>query len=212
VGRNRIVLWTDTDLVEAARQGDRVALNELLERNYDLVQTICRRILWRPYHADALEQARQEALLRIARGINRFNGESQLSSWIHRIATNAALDALKRYDRTPHPAIVPEQSAKASTGDAVAIRIRVDQCLEQLSEQYRQPVILCFLCDLDYDEIATRMGVPVGTVKSRIHRGRTALQRCLGEGDVDAEATHLGTIPSDDESHSAVTSALDAGP
>ncbi|MDP9464807.1 MAG: RNA polymerase sigma factor [Actinomycetota bacterium] len=211
MGRNRIAQSTEDDLVEAARRGDRVALNELLERNFDLVQTICRRVLWRPYHADALEQARQEALLRIARGIGRFNAESRLSSWIHRIATNAALDALKRYDRTPHPGIVPEQSAPVSAGDTVTTRIRIDQCLEQLQEQYRQPVVLCFLCDLDYDEIAAKLDLPVGTVKSRIHRGRATLKHCLGEGDGDSDDRQPGTIAGDKQSYSVVTSALEVG-
>ncbi len=209
MGRNRIALWSEDDLVEAARQGDRRALGELLERNFDLVHTVCRRVLWRPYHADALEQARQEALLRIGRGIARFNGESQLSSWIHRIATNAALDALKSFDRTPQPSVLPDRSTSSSPSDTVTIRIRIDQCLDQLPEPYRQPVVLCFLCDLDYDEIAEQLNLPSGTVKSRIHRGRNALKHCLGEGD--AEDHELGTRAPDQQSIAVMANAADVG-
>ena len=189
MGRQRTVHWSEADLVEAARRGDRPALNELLERNYDLVHAICRRILWRSHHVDALEQARQEALLRIARGIAGYNGESQLTSWIHRIATNAALDALKRHDRTPSPALVPDRPSGASVADSVSTRMRIDQCLDQLHERYRQPVVLCFLCDLDYDEIAAQLNLALGTVKSRVHRGRAALKHCLGQG-VDGFDVH----------------------
>ena len=198
MGRDRATDASDADLVEAATRGERAALEELLARHFDLVHAICRRILWRPYHADALEQARQDALLRIARGISRFNAEAQLWSWIHRIATNAALDALKRYDRTPVPSEVPERMATGSSADtSVPLRLRIDECLDRLPEVYRRPIVLCFLCDLDYDEIANDLDLPVGTVKSRIHRGRASLRHCLGdEGDVEPAGTGAGVARS----------------
>jgi RNA polymerase sigma-70 factor, ECF subfamily len=212
VGRQRTVHWAEADLVEAARRGDRSALNELLERHYDLVHAICRRVLWRSHHADALEQARQEALLRIARGIAGYNGDSQLTSWIHRIATNAALDALKRHDRTPPPTDVPDHGSGASVAESVSTRMRIDQCLEELPERYRQPVVLCFLCDLDYDEIAAQLGIAVGTVKSRVHRGRAALKHCLSQGADEPDVQLSGTAGVIEQSHQPVQDVQETEP
>jgi RNA polymerase sigma-70 factor (ECF subfamily) len=158
-------------------------MDALLRRHYDYVHTVCRRILWRREHADALEQARQEALLRIARGLPRFSFESRLTTWIHQIAVNAALDALGRHQRTPEPAEPDpaEGGRRSSFEDDVEAKLAIDACLEQLPAPYRETVVLCFLAGLEYEDIGRRLGVELGTVKSRIARGRAALKQCLGE-------------------------------
>jgi RNA polymerase sigma-70 factor (ECF subfamily) len=174
---------SDDELARAAAGGDRDALELLLARHFDYVHTVCRRVLWRKDHADALEQARQDALLRIARSIKTFSFESKLTTWIHRIATNAALDALQRFQRTPVPAEreadVRSASGSGTFEERVEQRAAIDGCLDQLPEAYRDAVVLCFLAELEYEEIADRLGIEMGTVKSRIARGRTRLQDCL---------------------------------
>jgi RNA polymerase sigma-70 factor (ECF subfamily) len=178
---SRTASASDDELARAAAGGDRGALEALLDRHFDYVHTVCRRVLWRRDHADALEQARQDALLRIARSIKTFSFESKLTTWIHRIATNASLDALHRYERTPVPAEPEEDPRATRSGDdeRVAQRAAIDDCLEQLPEAYRDAVVLCFLAELDYEEIAERLGIGMGTVKSRIARGRARMQECL---------------------------------
>ena len=76
----------------------------------------------------------------------------------------------------------------AAPDDAVTTRAHIDACLDELPDMFREPVVLCFLCDLDYGEIATELALPVGTVKSRIHRARAALKQCLGTSLLTAES------------------------
>src|SRR5829696_9779462 len=96
----------DRQLVAAAQAGDRRALDELLRRHYDRVHAVCRRIAGSARDAD---DAAQEAMIGIVRGLPRFDGRSQFSTWVYRIATNAALDELRRRKRRPSLAVVDEE-------------------------------------------------------------------------------------------------------
>lgn len=170
----------DAALVERAVDGERRALEVLLDRHADRIHAVCRRIVAHP--EDALD-ATQEAMIAIARGITRFDGRAAFGTWCYRVATNAALDELRRKRRRPVPARPdgPEPAAAASGPDAVvAARIDVDAALRQVPEEFRIAVVLRDLCDLDYSEIADVLGVPPGTVRSRISRGRAILVEQLG--------------------------------
>ena len=143
---------------------------------------MCRRVLTDP--DDALD-ATQEAMIAVARGIGRFDGRSAFTTWVYRVATNAALDEGRRKARRPHPVDVandamPGNQVTGSHEDAVGTRLDVDAALRELPEEFRVAVVLRDLCDLDYAEIAEILGVPPGTVRSRIARGRSALARTLG--------------------------------
>jgi RNA polymerase sigma-70 factor (ECF subfamily) len=169
--------------VLAAQAGDRAALDALLRRHYDRIYAVCRRLAGND--ADALD-ATQEAMLAIARGIRRFDGRAAFSTWAYRVATNACLDELRRRQRRPRPGL-PEEVASGEVGatSAVAIdvlpdRLAIDAALAELPEEFRAAVVLRDLCDLDYAEIAETLGIPPGTVRSRIARGRALLARRLG--------------------------------
>ena len=169
----------DTLLVERARGGDRRALELLLHRHADRIHAVCRRIVNHP--EDALD-ATQEALLAVARGITRFDGSARFATWCYRVATNAALDELRRARRRPVP--VDHAAPVATARDATAgvdARIDVDAALATLAPEFRVAVVLRDLCDLDYSEIADVLELPPGTVRSRIARGRAALAEALGE-------------------------------
>jgi len=170
----------DTTLARLAAVGDRDALDVLLDRHVDRVHAICRRILVNP--DDALDAA-QEALIAIARAVPRFDGRSAFTTWLYRVATNAALDELRRRGRRPTPAeSLPEPSAAAAASgpEAVGERIDIDAALARIPEEFRVAVVLRDLCDLDYAQIAEVLDVPAGTVRSRIARGRAALAVELG--------------------------------
>jgi RNA polymerase sigma-70 factor (ECF subfamily) len=170
----------DAALVPRARAGDRRALEVLLDRHADLVHAVCRRIVVHP--EDALD-ATQEAMIAIARGVTRFDGRAAFSTWCYRIATNAALDELRRRRRRPVPAHpdLPEPVAGGSgPADQVAARLDVDAALAEVPPEFRAAVVLRDLCDLDYAEIADVLGIPPGTVRSRISRGRAILVERLG--------------------------------
>ena len=161
------------------------ALEALLDRHTDRVHTICRRIVCDP--EDALD-ATQEALIAVARGIAHFDGRAAFTTWLHRIATNAALDELRRRKRrvvtTAPRSDLPDTGAVAGSSTVeqrVAAKVDVDAALAQMPEDFRVAVVLRDLCDLDYPEISEVLGVPAGTVKSRISRGRPGPGHPVGE-------------------------------
>jgi RNA polymerase sigma-70 factor (ECF subfamily) len=177
----------DDALAARASRGDRRALESLLERHADRIHTVCRRIVAQP--DDALD-ATQEAMIAIARGITRFDGRAAFTTWSYRVATNAALDELRRKRRRPLPVDPTDPTSPTPTptepsiDDLIGIRLDVDAALATLPDEFRVAVVLRDLCDLDYAEIAEVLEVPPGTVRSRISRGRALLVEQLQRGEV----------------------------
>jgi RNA polymerase sigma-70 factor (ECF subfamily) len=170
----------DELLATAAAAGDRRALEQLLDRHADRIHAVCRRILG--HSEDALD-ATQEAMIAVTRGIGRFDGRAAFTTWLYRVATNAALDEGRRRSRRPQPVeTLPEPVATnhSPVDMQVGARVDVDAALARIPEEYRVAVVLRDLCDLDYAEIAEVLDVPPGTVRSRIARGRAALAGVLG--------------------------------
>ncbi len=170
----------------AAQGGDRAALEELLRRHQDRLYAVCRRLTGTD--ADAAD-ACQDALIAIVRALPRYDARAAFGTWAYRIATNAALDELRRRRRRPEPADVSAEGSRgagtAVAGDAsgaVAARVDVDAALLRLPPEFRAAVVLRDLCDLSYDEIGEVLDIPAGTVRSRIARGRAALAEALTEG------------------------------
>lgn len=181
----------DRSLVSAAQRGDRAALERLLRRHYDRVHAICRRLTGST--ADA-EDAAQEAMIAIVRGLPRFDGRAAFSTWVYRIATNATFDELRRRKRRPALHVAAEDGALVEHADplshrrvaAAETRFDLDRALAQLPDEFRLPVVLRDVGDLDYAEIAETLDIPIGTVKSRIARGRAMLTAAL---DPETRAT-----------------------
>jgi RNA polymerase sigma-70 factor (ECF subfamily) len=175
----------DDALVLAARDGDRRAVEALLERHYDRIAAIANRMLGRG--ADA-EDATQNALLAVVRGLARFDGRSAVSTWIHRIAVNACLDEIRRRGRRDRPTdphddaglLSGDRPAPTAGPDQVADRLDVEAALAELPTEFRAAVVLRDLCGLDYAEIAECLEIPGGTARSRIARGRRMLAELLG--------------------------------
>jgi RNA polymerase sigma-70 factor (ECF subfamily) len=190
--RSRDADQPDGALASRAAAGDRRALETLLERHVDRVHAVCRRALGDP--EDALD-ATQEALIAVARGIGSFDGRSAFTTWLYRVATNAALDEGRRKARRPEPVDPAEAPAGASPEDAVGARLDIDAALRDLPEEFRVAVVLRDLCDLDYADIAAVLGVPAGTVRSRIARGRAALADALGNRERSGERPTPQTRP-----------------
>lgn len=187
---------TDADLVAAAQRGDRAAMDELLRRHYDRVRAVCRRIAGSSRDAD---DAAQEAMIRIVRNLDRFDGRSQFGTWAYRIATNAAIDELRKRGRRPALHVVTDTDDRRSPPEpadpiahreveAASDRMAIDAALADIPEDFRVPVVMRDVGDLDYAEIAAELGVPIGTVKSRIARGRKMLLDRLHDGNHDRSA------------------------
>lgn len=196
----------------AARSGDRAALDALLRRHHDRLFALCRRLAGN--EADAYD-ALQEALIAIVRGLDRFDGRARFSTWAYRVATNATLDELRRRRRRPVPGLPDDDGPGGLSGstvpggalaagfaggsgggpridDAVADRLDIDAALALVPEDFRAAVVLRDLCSLDYAEIAEVLGIPPGTVRSRIARGRGLLTAHLGNRDAAPERPSTG--------------------
>ena len=178
---------SDDELVAAAQRGDGAAMDALLRRHYDRVHAICRRIAGSTRDAD---DAAQEAMIRVVNNLDRFDGRSSFGTWVYRIATNTSLDELRKRKRRPQLHVVDDDEAPEPVDelshrivDAVADRLAIDEALAELPDDFRIPVVMRDVGDLDYAEIALELDIPVGTVKSRIARGRRMLVERLGNQD-----------------------------
>ena len=134
---------------------------------------------------DDAEDLVQEVLLRVRRGLETYQPGS-MEGWLSRIATNAFLDEMRRRRRRPLDLLPddPERVLPPAAGadEALASEVLPDdvqEALRRLPEDYRAAVVLCDVVGLPYQEIGEALGVPVGTVRSRIHRGRALLREAL---------------------------------
>jgi len=132
--------------------------------------------------ADAADLA-QEALLRVRRGLETYRPDS-IRGWLAKIVTNVFLDEMRRRRRRPESALPtdPERvlpSTPAADEASEALSDEVQTALGALPEEFRVAVVLRDVVGLDYHEISRVQQVPVGTVRSRIHRGRRQLREVL---------------------------------
>jgi RNA polymerase sigma-70 factor (ECF subfamily) len=140
----------DEELAARAARGDRRALEALLDRHVDRIHALCRRVIADPH--DALD-ATQEALIAVVRGIRRFDGRSAFTTWMYRVATNAALDELRRRNRRPLPrdlhgfeppaaAMSFAPSGGSPIDERVGARVDVDAALAAIPAEFRVAVVL----------------------------------------------------------------------
>ena len=136
-------------------------------------------------NSDDAQDLVQDVLLKVRRGLETYRPGS-LEGWLSRITTNTFLDDARRRrrrpaDRLPEDAdrVVPPSAGADAALAADALPGDVQDALRRLPPDYRAAVVLCDVVGLSYTEIGDAMGVPVGTVRSRIHRGRALLRRAL---------------------------------
>lgn len=182
----------ERDLIGRAQDGDQRALDTLLRVHYDRIYAVCRRIAGND--ADALD-ATQDALIAIVRGLPRFDGRARFGTWAYRVASNACLDELRRRKRRADPGL-PEVEEAPEGGaplldQQISDRLALDEALGRLRPEWREPVVLRDIGGLDYAEIADQLGIPPGTVRSRIARGRRHLSEILRTDDL--ERPHQGS-------------------
>jgi len=175
----------DRELVKRARGGDADAFEDLVRAYQHRVVNYARAMV--SNEADA-EDVAQDAFVRAYRGLRTFRGDSSFKTWLYRIVTNAARTHLgKRRDRPEQTAgdaaTSPEAFGHPATDEdveaSVIDRDRIDRALAALPVEMREAVVLRDVEGLDYREIAVALGVPIGTVESRIFRGRARLRDAL---------------------------------
>jgi RNA polymerase sigma-70 factor (ECF subfamily) len=156
------------------------------------VRKVCHRIV---INADDADDATQIALIAIVRALPSFDGRSKFSTWVYRIATNAALDEVRRIRRraTPHDDQTFASIPVADGSAAVDAQLDISAALGQIPEEFRVALVLRHIADLEYDEIAVILEIPVGTVRSRLSRGRAQLSALLGNPSSEHERQNPAT-------------------
>lgn len=184
---------TDGDLIDLARDGDLDAFNLLVDRYQRPVYSVAIRYMRSP---DLADDVTQDTFIRAYNALESFRNEDGkgFRSWLLRIASNRALDVLRASARRPadsleamldneNSAWSPEDPAETpdERADRRAVRHEIEHALGEMREDQRLIVILFDIEGYSYEEIAEIAGVAVGTVKSRLHRGRARLREALLE-------------------------------
>ncbi len=186
----------DDALVHAVRSGEVTAFNVLVERYQRTVYTVALRLLRDRFLA---EDITQEAFLRAYTALDSYRGGS-FRAWLLRIAHNRALDTLRSLQRRPASPLelagtdahaewsgVPAPVSPVEHAARIELRRRIEAALATLPEDQRAAVILFDIEGLSYEEIATVTGVSLGTVKSRLSRGRARLRAMLAADETSRE-------------------------
>jgi RNA polymerase sigma-70 factor (ECF subfamily) len=170
----------ERELVERCRRGDVGAFEELVDRYKSLVFAMITRTL--PDRSQA-EDAAQDVFLRIHRGLPYFRGEARLSTWIYRIVVNVCTQERDR-GRSPlslddeHARVAPPAAADRHARD-LELRDRLEKAIAQLPAQYRLLIAAHYLRGVQYEDLAEAMNLPLGTVKTQLHRAKRQLRLLL---------------------------------
>ena len=184
---------SDKELVQRLRQGDEQAFEQLVRAQGPRLLTVARRILGN--EEDAREVV-QEAFLSAHKSLDGFSGDSQLSTWLHRIVINAALMRARRLKKSSEKTItdlLPQFNSNGYPTEPVAdwsetaertlekaeARAQVRHAIDQLPESHRTVLLLRDIEELSTEETAQQLGIKPGAVKTRLHRARQALRALL---------------------------------
>jgi len=183
----------EEQLLERLRAGDDAAYEALLERFQEPVYQLVCRLINDPGEAGDVVQ---DVFLKVFRGVGSFRGQSSLKTWIYRIAVNEAHNRRRWFSRHRKPEVDlggeeegPDRLERLSDRGKTPydwtlnneMRTAIEEALEGINPVFRSAVVLRDLEELSYEEIADILDVSIGTVKSRILRGREALRRALIE-------------------------------
>jgi len=185
-------VWSEESLVEGLKNGVDAAYEALLDRFQQPVYSLIYRLLDDPSEAADVVQ---EVFLKVFKSVGQFRGNSSLKTWVYRIAYNEAWNHRRWFTRHRKQEVGLERDSEDSIGyqevlednarsafDLVAdgeTQAMIEEALGELNPVFRGAVILRDIEELSYEEIAEVLGVSLGTVKSRILRGREALRRAL---------------------------------
>lgn len=185
---------TDQEVVARARNGAEAAYRELIGRYQRPILSLIHRLV---RDRELAEDLTQDTFVKVLNALDRYDPRLKFSSWIFRIAHNTAIDQLRRKNPVTHsidgsPYVVNTEEAQASAFTPVdpaedpeqfassrEIGREIESALAELRPEYRTAIILWHVEGRPYDEIAEIMELPLGTVKTFIHRGRNQLKKRL---------------------------------
>jgi RNA polymerase sigma-70 factor (ECF subfamily) len=172
-------------LIERCRSGDDTAFSELVDRYKNVVYGLIYRMVSDRSQVDDLAQ---EAFLKVHRGLPYFRGDARLSTWIYRIVANVCVQARSRrpieVSLEPRDAVDDDRLRRdpgaADTAFAeMELHDRLEKAIAQLPENYRLLIAAHYLEGVQYDALAETLGIPIGTVKTHLHRAKRRLRELL---------------------------------
>lgn len=163
----------EPEIVARARRGDRAAFEELVRAHQP---DVYRLVLHLVRDRQTAEDVTQEAFLHAFRSLRSFRGRSKFSTWLFRIARNAAVDTIRRTVRQRRLA---ERAAEESPAPDPSLRVALQLAVDGLPMDLREPFVLIEVMGLSYREASGLLGVFPGTLKSRMHRARRLLMDAL---------------------------------
>ena len=173
----------ESELVQRCRAGDEAAFAELVDRYKDLVFGLIFRLVEDRQQAEDLAQ---ETFLRVHRGLPYFRGEASLSTWIYRIVVNLCTQSrgrrhgelsLDETDAAGRPRLEPGRADRSFSD--VELRDRLRKAMAQLPPKYRVLVAAHYLDGIQYESLAEALDLPLGTVKTHLHRAKRRLRGIL---------------------------------
>jgi RNA polymerase sigma-70 factor (ECF subfamily) len=171
----------EAELLSRVVSGDRAAFDDVMRTHEDRVFSVCLRILG---DRERALDATQDTFLTVFRKAAQFQARSTLGTWIYRIAVNTCYDHIRRSQRRPTQPLPdhvdPADPSAEEAIDSAALRPEIEAALARIPADFRDAVILSDLEGLTMPEAAEVLGVPIGTVKSRVFRGRRLLAGQLG--------------------------------
>jgi RNA polymerase sigma-70 factor (ECF subfamily) len=174
----------EAQVIARAQRGDQDAFEELVEGHAQFVYNLALRLLRDPHEAENLAQ---EAFLRAWRGLPGFRGQASFSTWLYQIVTHLCYSRLPRLRRELSALEAEDEAYRIADQRAaidadlltVEMQTTLHRTMEQLPESYRLLITLRYLQEMSYGQIAQVTGVPLGTVKTGIHRARRLLREAL---------------------------------
>ncbi|WP_346200359.1 RNA polymerase sigma factor SigW [Caldifermentibacillus hisashii] len=176
--------------IKQVRKGDQNAFGEIVELYKDKVFQLCFRMLGNSHEAEDISQ---EAFIRAYINIERYNIDRKFSTWLYRIATNLCIDRIRKkkpdyyldaevagtegltlYSQIPASQLAPDEEVSK-----IELQEIIQNEILKLLEKYRAVIVLKYIEELPLLEISKILDLPIGTVKTRIHRGREALRKQL---------------------------------
>jgi RNA polymerase sigma-70 factor, ECF subfamily len=176
--------------IKQVKKGDQNAFGEIVEIYKNKVYQLCYRMLGNRQEAEDISQ---EAFIRAYVNINTYNQEYKFSTWIFRIATNLCIDRIRKkkpdyyldeeipgtdgltmYSKVASSTPLPEKEL-----ESLELQETIQKEIVKLPEKYRSVIVLKYIEELSLNEISEILDLPLGTVKTRIHRGREALRQQL---------------------------------
>ncbi|HLF24137.1 MAG TPA: RNA polymerase sigma factor [Burkholderiales bacterium] len=173
----------DRELVARALRGDGRAFRDLVGRHHSVAYAVVRAILG-PQRFDDVDDVMQLVYLKVHQGLGSFRGDAKFSTWLYQIARREAIDVVSK--RRLDAVSIDEVEIAARTNDAPDVAThthdtqeQVERAMAELDESYRTAIELRYMAEKSYEEIAEFMHLPVGTVKTYVHRGKLELKRIL---------------------------------